>query len=262
MMANTPTRGRRTLEPRQRLGERDHAVGVVGAVGHEQRLASGDLQPPRHRRGRKRPPRRRRVEAAEQQPAGRDGEAGVHGLIARRAGHGEVGEALAGQLDQKRAGSPAHQHVATEEVGVRADARADLVGRRLEPVERSAHDRGARADHGRLLGEDQLPGVAQDLGVLQADRGQHHDRRAENVGGVEAAAEAGFDGGRLDAGRAQGDEGGHRERLELRDRPELGRQAQALRCGPARRPPPSAAAATGRPSTSTRSLKPLMCGER
>ena len=120
---------------------------------------------------------------------------------------------------------------------------------------------GARPDHGRLLGEDQLARVAEHLGVLEADRRQHDDRRAEHVGGVEAAAEAGLDRRRLDAGLGQGHEGRHGEHLELRDRAELARQPPASSRTRSTAAPRSAAA-TGLPATRTRSLKPVMCGDR
>ena len=58
-------------------------------------------------------------------------------------------------------------------------------------------------------------GVAEPLGVVEADRGQHGDPGGEHVGGVEAAAEAGLDHPGLDPGRRQGDERGGGRDLEL-----------------------------------------------
>ena len=71
---------------------------------------------------------------------------------------------------------------------------------------------------GKLLGRDLELGVAEELGVLEPDGGQHGHARGEDVGRVEAAAETGLDHAHLDAGGREGDERGRRVGLELGDR--------------------------------------------
>ena len=108
-------------------------------------------------------------------------------------------------------------------------------------------------------------GLAEPLGVVEADRGQRGRPRGDHVGRVEAAAEPGLDHGDLDPGRGEGDERGRGRRLELGDRspslePRLdgrGRVARPARPRRRRRPGPISS-----PSIRVRSAQRQACGER
>ena len=93
----------------------------------------------------------------------------------------------------------------------------------LEAVELAEHGVAA-LDDGRLLGEDRLTRVAQDLGVLQGDVGEHDDRRRHDVRGVEAPAEPRLQRNGFRTALGEGEQGGDREHLELRRLPDLVRQ--------------------------------------
>ena len=70
-----------------------------------------------------------------------------------------------------------------------------------------AQDQGRLVvEHGELLGGDLQLGLAQPLGVIEADRGQHGDPRGDRVGRVEPAAEPRLDRRHFDPGRGEGDE--------------------------------------------------------
>ena len=101
--------------------------------------------------------------------------------------------------------------------------------------------------------------------MLEPDVGQHHDRRAEHVGGVVAAAEARLDHGDLDAALGELGERRGGQQLELRDA--LAARERAVDLGGrrgARARPPRRSASGSRSASPMRmrSAKVARCGER
>ena len=88
------------------------------------------------------------------------------------------------QLAARRRGPRARGQVAPA-LGAAASASAATSGR-----ERPRTSVVRVAQDGELLGRDLHLGLAQPLGVVEPDRGQHSDLRGDRVGRVEAAAEA------------------------------------------------------------------------
>src|SRR5262249_13055588 len=69
-------------------------------------------------------------------------------------------------------------------------------------------------DDPRLLPRDLLDRVAEDLGVIQADRGDDRHQRREDVGAIEPAAEADLDHGDVDLAFGEVEESERRRHLE------------------------------------------------
>ncbi len=81
----------------------------------------------------------------------------------------------------------------------RTDAGGRVVDDLRGPVLHVADDDGrAFFDDAGLLGRDRLVCVAEELGVVEADRGDHGDDAVGDVGRVPRAAEADLDDGRVD----------------------------------------------------------------
>ena len=156
-----------------------------------ERLLGHHLHPPRDPHARGDLGHQRRVELPVQGARGGHRHREVGALVAGRAG-----------LDRRR----------------RHDRRARLGGQLAHlGVERAGHERRAAPHDGELLARDVGHRRAEPARVLEPDVGEHHDRRAEHVGGVVAAAEAGLDDRDLDAlARELGERGGGQQ-LELRD---------------------------------------------
>ena len=140
-------------------------------------------------------------------------------IFAEKAAVIKGGDAVFGPLDGLER--------AAEEVCASAGARAHLLGRTLEAVERP-EDRVAAFDHSGLLGEDQRPCVAEHRSVLEGDVGQDDDGRIDHVRRVEPAAEPGLERDRLHPALGQGEQSRHREHLELGRLAELRRQPPDL----------------------------------
>ena len=119
--------------------------------------------------------------------------------------------------------------------------------------------------HGELLARDLELGIAKELGVLEADGGQHRDPRGEDVGRVEAAAEPGLDHSHLDPRGGEGDERGApcrpRTASPTRPRRASGRPTRppGRRARPRPRTPP---ARSRRRGSAMRSRQRSSCGER
>ena len=73
------------------------------------------------------------------------------------------------------------------------------------------------AEHRQLLSRNLGLGLAQPLGVIEADRGQHGDPRRDRVGRVKPAPESRLDHPNLDPGSGQGEEAGRGCDLKLGD---------------------------------------------
>src|SRR5690606_39906341 len=71
----------------------------------------------------------------------------------------------------------------------------------------AADYRAARLDEAPLLRRDRVEGVAQDGGVVVADRGDDGDGRGDDVGGVESPAESDLDHADLNTSPSEGEEG-------------------------------------------------------
>ena len=138
--------------------------------------------------------------------------------------HREVGALVAGRagLDRRRRHDVAPVWAASSRTSGSSGPVTSVAPRRTTASFSRAMSRHRRAEPAR---------------VLEPDVGEHHDRRAEHVGGVVAAAEAGLDDGDLDAlARELGERGGGQQ-LELRDA-----VVPPRACGrPWRRPPRRAA---------------------
>ena len=74
------------------------------------------------------------------------------------------------------------------------------------------------AQDGELLGGDLELALAQPLGVVEANRGQHSDPRGDRVRRVEPPAQSGLDHRGIDPGCGESDKRRRRGELELGDR--------------------------------------------
>jgi hypothetical protein len=81
---------------------------------------------------------------------------------------------------------------------------------------RTEHERGLIAQNGQLLRRDLGERLAQPLGVIETDAGQHRDPRRDHVRGIEPSAESRLDHPDLDPRPGEGDESGCCRDLELR----------------------------------------------
>ena len=237
MIARTPTAGRGDADGRETLREHAYAARVVGAVGQHERPLRDHLQTAGHGRGGQRLAGGGLVEAAEEQAHGGDRQRRVRDLVQGRRRHTQAGPALlpAGLRCEQHGevvGCAAHGEVArpggaAQEVRRRAGGGADPARLILEPVELAEH--GVPAfDDGGLLGEDQLSCVAEDLGVLEGDVGEHHDRRLDHVGGVQTPAQPRLERDDLHPALGEREQGGDGQHLELRRLAELRRQTGHL----------------------------------
>ena len=140
------------------------------------------------------------VELAEERLRGGEREGEVAALEAAPAPAGEA--PAPGSSGARTSRAP---RSAAVPLGQRRDLRA-------HPAQ---HQGRVVAQHRQLLGGDLVLGLAQPLGVVEADRGQHRDPRGDRVGRVEPPPQPGLDRRGLDPGRGEGDEGGGGGDLEL-----------------------------------------------
>ncbi len=118
----------------------------------------------------------------------------------------------------KRDDRPRCDRVADERLGGLAGAAEhDLPGRHegREGVVRQHHYRVVIMDNGELLLRDLLQRVAEHVGVLEPHVREQDDARAQDVGGVVPAAEAGLDDGGVDSGLGECRERSGGEHFEL-----------------------------------------------
>ena len=184
---------------RQRLRQRRHPLGVVGAVHQRERLLADDLQPSRHPDLGRRGGHRALVELAQ---------VGLR----RRLGQREVAPLKRARgADRRRPGRcrPA-----------RASRRAARRPLAPPPARPDAADRRARASRPACTTSSFSRGDVGDRrpqppGVLEPDAGQHLHAGGDHVGGVVAAAQPGLDHRDLDPTIGQLPVGGSGQRLEL-----------------------------------------------
>ena len=239
MIASTPIAGRGTPDGGQALRQHADAVRIVRAVRQHERAIGEHLEAARDGGACERQPDGVLVQAAEQQAHGRDRQRGVltwyragvgtrrpaqRSAALRREAHGEV-VGRAGDGEVTRPGGVA------QEVWRRADGGAGPACLVLEPIERAEHGVAALDDRG-LLGEDQLPRVAEDHGVLKSDVGEHHDGRLDHVGGVQAPAQSGLERDRLHPALRERQQRGDGEHFELRRLAEFGGKTRDLGAHP------------------------------
>ena len=144
---------------------------------------------------------------------------------------------------------------------VRAPGQDGRRGERL-PLGLAENDRGAVARDRELLPRDLLPGLAEDVGVLEPDVGEHDDRGAKHVRRVEPPAEAGLDNRRVAAlellqrSRGQRFELGRAEPLRRRPHRATAVRSPRDRCRAARATRTRAGSCTRRRAAPSRGAAP------
>ena len=245
--ATTATRGRRSAQravelPHQCL----HALGVVRAVEQDGRSPGDQLEAAGWHRSGERSLGRLAVQRARRQQ--QLGETQREGGVVAQVGGGQ-------------------RQAVPRPRGDALAARARLLRQcgcvRVETVVHDADaERCAGLEHGELLGQDQLPRVAEHALVVEADVREPDDARVDDARGVVPAAETRLDDAGLDTGLGQHQERSRRESLELRGTLAERGLDGARRLLHAIERDRERGGADGRPSICTRSSQPTTCGER
>ncbi len=189
-----------TGQLRQRLDHRPDALRVVGGVEDQRRLAVANLEP------------------------GRQSER-VGDPLHRIRGGGSSGERLRRPRARPRSCAAGTRRPLTPAPRARrreprsASPRARWRSARRAAITASLTLPTTRVEwslsDSELLGRDLLLRVAEEVGVLERDRGQHRDPRGDHVGRVEPTAESRLDDGDLHPRLGERLEGRGGRRLEL-----------------------------------------------